>query len=205
VTRERGAEDSRVTLYDLLRTALRSRPNYIIVGEIRGAEGSMAFQAMQTGHPVLATFHASSVKKMIQRFTGTPINIPVTFMDNLNIALIQQAVYVNGRFLRRTTSINEIEGYFEELGGVSTKQVFQWDPSTDQHVFRGLNNSYILEKRIAATAGMRDPKAIYDELFKRTRIIEGLIRKNVNSYYDVFNVTKTFYIKGEGAVSALYG
>ncbi len=205
VTRERGAEDSRVTLYDLLRTALRSRPNYIIVGEIRGAEGSMAFQAMQTGHPVLATFHASSVKKMIQRFTGTPINIPVTFMDNLNIALIQQAVYVNGRFLRRTTSINEIEGYFEELGGVSTKQVFQWDPSTDQHVFRGLNNSYILEKRIAATAGMRDPKAIYDELFKRTKIIEGLIRKNVNSYYDVFNVTKTFYIKGEGAVSALYG
>jgi flagellar protein FlaI len=205
VTRERGAEDSRVTLYDLLRTALRSRPNYIIVGEIRGAEGAMAFQAMQTGHPVLATFHASSVKKMIQRFTGTPINIPVTFMDNLNIALIQQAVYVNGRFLRRTTSINEIEGYFEELGGVSTKQVFQWDPSTDQHVFRGLNNSYILEKRIAQTAGMKDPKAIYDELFKRTRIIEGLIRKNVNSYYDVFNVTKTFYIKGEGAVSALYG
>ncbi|WP_393971820.1 type II/IV secretion system ATPase subunit [Oxyplasma meridianum] len=205
VTRERGAEDSRVTLYDLLRTALRSRPNYIIVGEIRGAEGAMAFQAMQTGHPVLSTFHASSVKKMIQRFTGTPINIPVTFMDNLNIALIQQAVYVNGRFLRRTTSINEIEGYFEELGGVSTKQVFQWDPTTDQHVFRGLNNSYILEKRIAQTAGMRDPKAIYDELFKRTRIIEGLIRKNVNSYYDVFNITKTFYIKGEGAISALYG
>ncbi|WP_276968375.1 type II/IV secretion system ATPase subunit, partial [Metallibacterium scheffleri] len=110
VTRERGAEESRVTLFDLLKTALRSRPNYIIVGEIRGAEGSMAFQAMQTGHPVIATFHAASVKRMIQRFTGTPINIPVTFMDNLNIALIQQAVYVNGKFLRRTTSINEIEG-----------------------------------------------------------------------------------------------
>ena len=54
VTRERGAEESRVTLFDLLKTALRSRPNYIIVGEIRGAEGSMAFQAMQTGHPVIA-------------------------------------------------------------------------------------------------------------------------------------------------------
>ncbi len=129
-----------MTLYDLLRTALRSRPNYIIVGEIRGgAEGAMAFQAMQTGHPVISTFHAASVRKMIQRFTGNPINIPVTFMDNLNIALIQQAVYVRGgKFLRRTTSINEIEGgYFEELGGVSTKAVFQWDPTTDQHIFRG--------------------------------------------------------------------
>lgn len=200
VTRERGAEDSRVTLFDLLKTALRSRPNYIIVGEIRGAEGSMAFQAMQTGHPVISTFHAASVKKMIQRFTGTPINIPVTFMDNLNIALIQQAVYVNGKFLRRTTSINEIEGYFEELGGVSTKQVFQWDATNDKHIFRGLNNSYILEKRIAQTAGMADPKSIYDELFKRARIIDWMLRNNITSYYKVFELIKTFYTKGEAAI-----
>ncbi|AKA49583.1 hypothetical protein IX51_11260 [uncultured archaeon] len=197
VTRERGAEDSRVTLFDLLKTALRSRPNYIIVGEIRGAEGSMAFQAMQTGHPVIATFHAASVKKMIQRFTGVPINIPVTFMDNLNIALIQQAVYVNGKFLRRTTSINEIEGYYEELGGVSTKQVFQWDPTTDRHIFRGMNNSYILEKRIGQTAGLPDPKMIYDELFKRARILKYMVTQNINSYYDVFKLVKTFYTKGD--------
>ena len=204
VTRERGAEESRVTLFDLLKTALRSRPNYIIVGEIRGAEGSMAFQAMQTGHPVISTFHAASVKKMIQRFTGTPINIPVTFMDNLNIALIQQAVYVNGKFLRRTTSINEIEGYFEELGGVSTKQVFQWDATNDKHVFRGLNNSYILEKRIAQTAGMTDPKAIYDELFKRARIIEWMLKNNIMSYYKVFELIKSFYTKGAESIP-IYG
>lgn len=204
VTRERGAEDSRVTLFDLLKTALRSRPNYIVVGEIRGAEGSMAFQAMQTGHPVISTFHAASVKKMIQRFTGVPINIPVTFMDNLNIALIQQAVYVNGKFLRRTTSINEIEGYYEELGGVSTKQVFQWDPTTDTHIFRGMNNSYILEKRIGATAGLPDPKMIYDELFKRARILKYMLDHNINSYYDVFSLVKTFYSKGDIGVP-LYG
>lgn len=197
VTRERGSPDSRVTLFDLLKTALRSRPNYIIVGEIRGAEGSMAFQAMQTGHPVISTFHAASVKKMIQRFTGVPINIPVTFMDNLNIALIQQAVYVNGKFLRRTTSINEIEGYFEELGGVSTKQVFQWDPTTDRHIFRGMNNSYILEKRIGETAGLPDPKMIYDELFKRARILKYMVDNGINSYYDVFSLIKTFYTKGD--------
>jgi flagellar protein FlaI len=197
VTRERGAADSRVSLFDLLRTALRSRPNYIIVGEIRGAEGSMAFQAMQTGHPVISTFHAASVRKMIQRFTGDPINIPVTFMDNLNIAMIQQAVYVNGRFLRRTTSINEIEGYYEELGGVSTKQVFQWDPTTDQHTFRGMNNSYVLEKRIAVTSGLEDPKLIYDELFKRARIIEYLAKNNLNSYFQVFDLIKKFYQTGD--------
>ncbi|MCL4347845.1 MAG: hypothetical protein M1323_04785, partial [Candidatus Thermoplasmatota archaeon] len=118
------------------------------------------------------------------------------------IALIQQAVYVNGKFLRRTTSINEIEGYYEELNGVSTKQVFQWDPTTDKHLFRGMNNSYILERRIAQTAGLADPKIIYDELFKRARIIELLIKRNLNSYFEVFESIKKFYHQGEGAILA---
>ncbi|MGC8608686.1 MAG: type II/IV secretion system ATPase subunit, partial [Thermoplasmata archaeon] len=196
VTRETGAEESRVTLYDLLRTALRSRPNYIVVGEIRGEEGAMAFQAMQTGHPVISTFHASSVKKMIQRFTGNPINIPVTFMDNLNIVLIQQAVYVGGRFLRRTTSINEIEGYFEELGGVSTRAVFEWDANADKHMFRGMNNSYILEEKIAKTAGMADRSLIYNELFRRAEILKDMKEKKVTDYFEVYKVIKEFYEGG---------
>ncbi len=134
ITREKGPEEGRVTLFELLKAALRSRPNYIIVGEIRGAEGAIAFQAMQTGHPVISTFHASSVKKMIQRFTGTPINVPVTFIDNLNVVLIQQAVYRKGKFLRRVTSVEEIEGYFTEIGGVATRSVFEWDSVTDKAI-----------------------------------------------------------------------
>ena len=63
-------------MFTLLKAALRQRPNAIIVGEIRGEEGAIAFQAMQTGHAVAATFHASSVEKLIQRLTGNPINVP---------------------------------------------------------------------------------------------------------------------------------
>ena len=78
-TRDFGPEESRVDTFSLLKAALRSRPNFIIVGEIRGKEGSVAFQAMQTGHPVLSTFHAASTRKLIQRFTSDPINVPITF------------------------------------------------------------------------------------------------------------------------------
>ncbi len=60
ITRDVGPEGSRVELFDLVRAALRSRPNYIVVGEVRGKEGSVMFQAMQTGHSVLSTFHAPS-------------------------------------------------------------------------------------------------------------------------------------------------
>ncbi|NJE04843.1 hypothetical protein E3E36_01485 [Thermococcus sp. M36] len=195
-TRERGPEESRVTLFDLLKAALRSRPNYIIVGEIRGAEGAIAFQAMQTGHPVMATFHAGDVRKMIQRFTGSPINIPVTFIDNLNIALFQQAVYVRGKFLRRVVSVVEIEGYYEELGGVATRNVFEWDSVTDRHIFRGMNNSYILERKIAEVAGYEDPKEIYNELFLRARIIKRMVELGITDYYAVHREIKAFYEKG---------
>jgi flagellar protein FlaI len=196
LTRERGPEESRVTLFDLLRAALRSRPNYIIVGEIRSVEGAVAFQAMQTGHPVLSTFHAANVKKMIQRLNGDPINIPLTFMDNLNVALFQLAVYSRGKFLRRVVAIEEIEGYYKEVDGVVTRGVFEWDPQNDKHNFTGLNNSYILEDKIAKVAGYDDPREIYDELDLRTRILEEMIARGIFGYYEVLDIIWKFYDKG---------
>ncbi len=194
-TRERG-EVGKVDLFDLLKAALRSRPDYIIVGEIRGKEGSVAFQAMQTGHPVLATFHAGSVKKLIQRLTGDPINVPITFVDNLNVALIQQAVYRKGQFLRRCLVVEEIEGYYEDIGGVVTRTVFEWDSVTDKHIFRGLYNSYILENKIAQTAGYEDPRQIYEEMMLRARILERMVELKIFDYYEVVKVIWNFYKKG---------
>ena len=75
-------------MFSLLKAALRQRPNLIVIGEIRGEEGAIAFQAMQTGHAVMATFHASTVEKLIQRMTGNPINVPKAYVDNLNVVVI---------------------------------------------------------------------------------------------------------------------
>jgi flagellar protein FlaI len=196
ITREDGPPESRVDTFALLKAALRSRPNYIIVGEIRGEEGAVAFQGMQTGHPVLATFHASAVTKMIQRLTGDPINVPVTFIDNLNVAMILQAVYRKGKFLRRCLAIEELEGYYEEAGGVVTRAVFQWDPETDKHNFRGLNNSFILENKIATKLGYEDKRQIYEDLFLRARILEEMKERGIKDYYDVLEIIINFYKYG---------
>ncbi len=196
ITRERGPEESRVTLFDLLRAALRSRPNYIIVGEIRSVEAAVAFQAMQTGHPVLSTFHAANVRKMIQRLSGEPINVPLTFMDNLNVALFQLAVYQRGKVLRRVVTIEEIEGYYKEVDGVITRGVFQWEPDKDRHVFTGKNNSYILEEKIAKAAGYEDVRDIYNELELRAKILDEMIAHEIFDYYQVRDIIWTFYEKG---------
>lgn len=196
ITREQGPPESHVDTFTLLKAALRSRPNFIIVGEIRGVEGAVAFQGMQTGHPVLATFHASAVTKMIQRLIGDPINIPVTFIDNLNVAMILQAVYRKGKFLRRCISVEEIEGYYEEAGGVVTRAVFQWDPGTDKHHFRGLNNSFILESKIADKLGYEDKREIYEDVFLRAKILQRMKDENIEEYYDVLKIIWDYQEKG---------
>ncbi len=190
-TKEDGAEESQVHMFTLLKAALRSRPNYIIVGEIRGIEGAVAFQAMQTGHPVMSTFHASSVKRMIQRFIGAPINVPVTFIDNLNVCVVLHAMYKNGILIRRIQTMEEIEGYYEEAGGVVTRAVFQWN-SADKHEFRGLNNSYILEEKIAGKQGYKDKRKIYEELMTRAKILNAMVEHEIFDFMKTFDIVKTY-------------
>ena len=197
LTREGGGEDSEdVDMFNLVEAALRSRPEYIIVGEVRGEEGRMAFQAAQTGHPVMLTFHASDIVSMIQRFTGEPINVPETFMDNADVALFQNRVKQGDDVLRRVTSVQEIEGYSKEMDGVVTRQAFYWDPVEDEIVFQGMNNSYVLEDQIAELLGYPDTRKIYDDLQYRADIIERMIQEDILGYHEVNEAIANFQRDG---------
>jgi len=196
LTRTTGPKESHIDLNDLLKAALRSRPNYIIPGETRGIEGRVVFQAMQTGHPCITTFHAGSVTKVIQRFTGDPIRIPKPFMDNLDFVLIQLAVDRKGKRLRRVISIDEIEGYNSAVDGVITRKAFEWNSAADQHLFKSNRNSYILEDRIAKTAGYENPSDIYKELDLRKRILDRMIEEEIFDYYEVVQFIWTYFREG---------
>ncbi|QIB73817.1 type II/IV secretion system ATPase subunit [Halogeometricum borinquense] len=196
LTREGRGADSEVDMFDLVAAALRSRPDYIIVGEVRGEEGRMAFQAAQTGHPVMLTFHASDIVSMIQRFTGDPINVPETFMSNCDIALFQNRVKRGNDTLRRVTSVQEIEGYSKEMGGVVTREAFYWDPVDDEIVFQGRNNSFIMEEKIATLLGYDDTRKIYDDVEYRAEIVRRAIQENITGYHEVNELIEDFQRDG---------
>jgi flagellar protein FlaI len=196
LTREGETEGTSIDMFDLVAAALRSRPDYIIVGEVRGEEGRMAFQAAQTGHPVMLTFHASDIVSMIQRFTGEPINVPETFMDVADVALFQNRVKQGDRVLRRVTSVQEIEGYSKEMDGVVTRQAFYWDPVEDEIVFQGMNNSYVLEEQIATLLGYEDTRDIYGDLQFRANIIERAIQEGILGYHEVNELIANFQRDG---------
>ncbi|WP_256544705.1 type II/IV secretion system ATPase subunit [Halobellus inordinatus] len=196
LTREGRGADSEVDMFDLVAAALRSRPDYIIVGEVRGEEGRMAFQAAQTGHPVMLTFHASDIVSMIQRFTGDPINVPETFMSNCDIALFQNRVKRGNDTLRRVTSVQEIEGYSKEMGGVVTREAFYWDPVEDEIVFQGRNNSFIMEEKIATLLGYDDTRKIYEDIEFRSELIRRAIQENIVGYHEVNEFIEDFQRDG---------
>jgi flagellar protein FlaI len=194
-------EGADVTMFDLLRSALRQRPNTIVVGEIRGVEGAVAFGAMQTGHPVLSTFHAASVEKLIQRLCGDPINIPKTYLDNLNIVVIQSAVKrPSGETVRRMLSVNELVGYNPDTGGISFVEVFKWNPVNDSFEFPGKGASYLLEKKIATLLGFPEHRKaeIYEEVEKRARILERLHKAGYTDFRDIFQMLTK--VKKEGLI-----
>ncbi len=201
VTRGKAGEEegSSVTMFDLLRAALRQRPNEIIIGEIRGEEGAIMFQAMQTGHACMATFHAATVEKLIQRLTGHPINIPKTYIDNLNLVVIQSSVRLpNGKDGRRIIAINEIVGYDSSSDSFSYIEVFRWNPSNDTFEFTGYMNSYLLEEVIAAKRGIppNRKRDIYSELTRRANVLRKLKDQGITGFNELYQVISQAYREG---------
>ena len=195
----RSASDSAIGMFDLLKAALRQRPNEIIIGEIRGEEGAIAFQAMQTGHAAMATFHAASVEKLIQRLTGNPINIPKTYVDNLNVVAIQSMVRLpDGKDGRRLISINEIVGYDSATDSFSFIEVFKWNPTDDTFEFSGYMNSYLLEERISRMRGIPpvQKRNIYGELTRRANVMKKLQEQGVDNFDALYKVLSQAYREG---------
>ncbi len=195
----KGGDASEVSMFDLLKAALRQRPNLIIVGEIRGVEGAIAFQAMQTGHACMSTFHAASVSKLIQRITGNPINVPKTYVDNLNVVVIcQQVRLAKGGLGRRITSVNEIVSYDSIGDSFSFIETFCWNPVDDSFLFRGYQNSYLLENKIAPRRGLPEEKRrqIYKVLKQRAEVLKRMQEQKKSNFYEVYAILAKAYREG---------
>ncbi|HDM88760.1 MAG TPA: flagellar protein FlaI [Candidatus Bathyarchaeota archaeon] len=167
-----------VSMFDLLKAALRQRPDYIIVGEIRGEEGQIAFQAIETGHPVLSTFHAGDLQTLFQRLTSSPINVPKTHINGLNLAIFQNRIKRGLKLVRRVLSVNEIISYDTDSGSLNYFPAFVYDPDEDRLRFRG--SSIFLEAKILPYRGWGTDKTpeLYRELQMRAEVLKALAEKS---------------------------
>jgi flagellar protein FlaI len=178
-----------ISMFDLLRAALRQRPDYIIVGEIRGEEAYALFQAMATGHLGLTTIHAEHVQGVLHRLTTKPMNIPHTQVENLNAISIVRRLVVNNISMRRTTSVSEMLGWDRDTNDFKIQDVFRWDAEKDEYNYLG--KSPLLEKTAETFGWAKDD--INDELNKRKIILEYMVRKHIRTYEEVSKLILDYF------------
>jgi flagellar protein FlaI len=179
-----------ITLFDLLKAAVRQRPDYIIVGEVRGEEAYTLFQAMATGHLGMCTIHAESVEAVINRLESEPMNIPKPLIAMTNVILVMERTEVHGKPVRRVKVAAEVKEFETKTKEILTEEVFRWDPKFDKFTFLG--HSALLEKHMKKMGLMEED--IERELKYRKTVLEWMVQQGIRRHGDVAQVIREYYI-----------
>jgi flagellar protein FlaI len=178
-----------ITLFDLLRAAVRQRPDYLIVGEVRGEEAYTLFQAMATGHLGMGTIHGESVSSVIHRLGSEPMNIPKPLLTMIDAVTVQLRTEVNGKPARRTRTVTEIVGLDSRTQELLTNEVYRWDAKSDVFLYSG--RSYILEEKMKRM-GLTEEE-VREELHRRKTVLDWMVKKGIRRYSDVASLIRDYY------------
>lgn len=186
-----------VSMFDLLRGALRQRPDYIVVGEVRGKEAFILFQAMATGHAGMSTMHADSVEKVIDRLTTPPIQLPSSLLETLDLIVFAKRLRYRDHNVRRTTEIHEINYYDTDDKYLDTSRVFRWDASYDTFM---VDEDSELLGRICRDEGITETK-LKTEISNRIKVLKWMWEKNIKHYKAVGEIFYRYYSNPEEIMS----
>jgi flagellar protein FlaI len=188
-----------ISLYDLLVAALRQRPEFIIVGEVRGAEAFTLFQAIAVGHAALGTIHAGSMDELLARVESNPMNVPRSLLINVDAVLFPVHIKKGDRGLRRMQNIIEVLELERESNNIITNTAYRWDP--EQDLFRFQGRSYLFDK-IKEKHGV-PVKTLKRELEQRSRLLEWLKVNRIREYFEVVGWIRKYYSEREQVLAEI--
>lgn len=184
-----GRASGEIDMFDLLTAAMRQRPQYLMVGEVRGKEAYVVFQAMATGKTCYSTFHAEDVQAMVHRMENDPINLPRALITALNMVLLQAQVKVGTKMTRRVKSLTEIVGIDPETNELITNSVYTWNPADDTFNYSG--HSYVYEK--VRMARNWSPREMEREIKRRVDILEYMKKVGMDNHKRVATIISAYY------------
>jgi archaeal flagellar protein FlaI len=180
-----------ITMFDLLRAAMRQRPEYLIVGEVRGPEAQTLFQAMNTGHTTFSTLHAADVDAAVHRLENEPLSVPRNMLQALDIVSIQALIYRGTERVRKCQEIVEIMGLDQATQNIQVNTVFSYDPVTDAFSFSGRSQVY---NEIMASRGWTTDD-LQREIMMRGKILLAMKEQGVKDYVAVSRIFQAYAIK----------
>ena len=195
-----GKSPGDISLYDLLVAALRQRPEFIIVGEVRGGEAFTLFQAIAVGHAALGTIHAGSMDELLARVESNPMNVPRSLLSNLDLVIFPMHIKKGERSMRRISTIIEILESDRDTGDLITNTVFKWMPDIDEFHWQG--RSFLFD-RIRDTDGV-SKDVLNQELADRTAFIHWMQENNIREYHAVTKMIQLYYRDKEEVLGWIY-
>lgn len=191
LTREKKGEEGgqSIDMFTLLVAALRQRPEYMVVGEVRGKETMAVFQAMATGQITYSTIHADSVASIVHRLENPPINIPRILILGLNLIILQAQVRVKGKRTRRIKELVEVIGIEPTTNEIITNTVYKWMPAKDEFKYGGHSKLYekIMERENLTA------EEVLEEVDRRSKIIIWMMKKGLRKHVEVASVINEYY------------
>ena len=191
-----SAGKGEIDMYELLRAALRQRPEYLLVGEVRGREALTLFQAMSTGHVTYSTMHADSVASVVHRLENPPLDVPRNMLSALKLVSVQVQARVGGQRIRRNKQIIEILDIDPRTNELITNEVFRWNPASDEIRYSG--KSFILEE-IMEDRGWSEAR-MREELKRRQELLEWMRLKMIRHYTDVAKMLISYHRDPEAVI-----
>jgi flagellar protein FlaI len=185
-----GDSTGEVPLFDLVKTSMRHRPDILIVGEVRGQEAYVLFQALATGHGGMCTMHAENLDSAIKRLTQKPMDISPAYVPLMNIILSIQRVHLTKnnerKAYRRVMNVNEIADYEDY------RNTFKWNPAKDEHI-QTLDKSVMLSG-ISERMGT-SKKDLIAEIERRKTLLHWMREHNIRSYKDVAAIIGEYFAR----------
>ncbi len=187
-----GSSVGEVTLFDLVKTSMRHRPDMLIVGEVRGQEAYVLFQALATGHGGMCTMHADSLDSAVKRLEQKPMEIAPAYIPLMNLIVSVQRVHLTEdgekKTYRRILDVHEIADYDDY------KRIFKWKPTDDEHL-SAFDESVLLSsisERLGTTK-----REVLAEMNRRTEILNWMREREIRSYKDVAAIIAEYYARPE--------
>ena len=188
-----------ITLFDLLKSAFRQSPDYVIVGEVRGQEAYVMFQGMSAGMPSIGTFHAGKMEDVLNRLQSPPINLSPALIESLDLIVVMVHAREKGENARRLKEIVEIESIDTKTGTARTNRVYNWEPADDTFGFAG--TSWLVQK-ISQLKG-RATEDLEADLKNRKNILEWMKKNNVVRFRDVSKIVSDYQKDPEDVLKRL--
>jgi flagellar protein FlaI len=194
-----GKKLGEVDLFDLLRESLRQRPDYLIVGEVRGREAYVLFQQIATGHSSMSTIHADSIERLVDRLTTPPISLPASLIEALDLVIFVVRIKYGSSYVRRINIIYEILGFDREKNFPIVNEIFRWKASND--TYEATNPSIVL-KKISQQYGISE-QILQKEISNRTKILNWMADNGIEDYLDVSKIIKVYYSNPEDVLNSI--